>query len=38
MEEEYVKSLISNNDKMVIILDVDFLFDKKIINEATKLV
>ena len=34
IQDEYVKGLISNADKMVIILDVDFLFDKKTLSDA----
>ncbi len=34
IEDEYVNGLISQGDKMVILLDVDYLFDKKTLSEA----
>lgn len=34
LEEGYVSGLISHNDKMVIVLDADFLFDKKTLSDA----
>jgi purine-binding chemotaxis protein CheW len=37
IEDEYVNGLISQGEKMVILLDVDYLFDKKTLNDAASI-
>ncbi|HCR86503.1 MAG TPA: chemotaxis protein CheW [Alphaproteobacteria bacterium] len=34
IDDEYVRGLISHSEKMVIVLDVDFLFDKRTLSDA----
>lgn len=34
IDDNYVSGLISANEKMIILLDVEYLFDKEVLNEA----